>query len=159
MREARFLEAIKLLNRKSSNTGNDGELSFVLGLCYYKLGRFDEAQEHLIRANDLAPDSATCKWALGAVYIKKKQFKKAEILLAEALQKEEDFYPARMTLSLAYLSQGKIAEAEKTHLDGIKLRPERWEGYKGYAAFLGDVGRDHEAARMKQKAKELNGVN
>ena len=158
MREARFLEAIKLLNRKSSGTGSDSELSWILGLCYFKLGRFDEAEEHLIRANALAPDNAICKWALGAVYLKKKQFKDAELLLVESLQKEES-YPARIGLTMAYLSQGKIAEAEKTHLEGIKLRPDRWEGYHGYAVFLEDIGRDHEAARMKQKAKELRGIN
>jgi tetratricopeptide (TPR) repeat protein len=158
MREKRYLEAVKLLSDKASDSGSYMKLSFNLGLCYYKLGRFDEALEPMIRANQLAPGSAFCKWGLGLVYLKKKEFKTAENLLAQSLQKK-DFYPARIALTLAYLSQGKVTEAEQTHLDGIKLRPDRREGYKGYAAFLSDVGRDHEAERMEQKARELTGIN
>jgi len=158
MKDARYLEAVRLLSDKSSDSGRYMKLSFNLGLCYFELGRFDEALQHMIRANQLAPESAFCKWGLGLVHLKKKEFKTAEILLAKSLQKKE-FYPARIALTLAYLSQGKVAEAEKTHLDGIKLRPDRKEGYKGYAAFLSDVGRDHEAERMREKAKELTGIN
>jgi tetratricopeptide (TPR) repeat protein len=158
MKESRWLDAIKLLNDGSSGVGKYWKLSWNIGWCYFKLGRFEEAQRYMKRANKLAPENPICKWALGAVYLKKRQFKNAEAILAESLRIKES-YPTRISLALAYLAQGKIAEAEKTHLDGLKLRTRRSERYESYAAFLSDVGREGEAERMNQKAIELRNVN
>jgi tetratricopeptide (TPR) repeat protein len=158
IRERRHLEAITLLNEKSSETGKYMKLSWNLGWCYFHLRRFDEARKHLLRANELAPENATCKWALGLVYLKQKEFAKAELLLAEALR-EKDIGHVRGALALAYLSQRKVAQAEATHLEGITLKPNSSRRYELYAAFLSDVGRHAEAERMSQKAKQLGGVN
>jgi Tfp pilus assembly protein PilF len=92
------------------------------------------------------------------VYLKKKQFKEAEALLAESVRKK-DFFQARAALALAYLSQGKVAEAGKTHLEGIELKPKASERYETYAAFLSDVGREAESEAMIKRAKELRGIH
>jgi Tfp pilus assembly protein PilF len=68
-------------------------------------------------------------------------------------------HPARIGLALAYLAQGKIVEAEQTHLDDIRLKPKKSERYKSYAAFLSDVGGEVEAEKMNRKAKKLQRVN
>jgi Tfp pilus assembly protein PilF len=158
MQERRYLEAIKLLNMRSSDSGKHWRLSWNLGWCYFKLGRFDDARKHLTRTFKLAPDDAVCKWALGSVYLKKKQFKKAEVFLAESLRIKES-HLTRITLAFAYLAQGKIEEAEKIHLENIKLKPRRSERYEAYAAFLSDVGREAESERMMQKARALRRVH
>jgi Tfp pilus assembly protein PilF len=79
----------------------------------------------------------------GAVYVKRKDFKKAETLLKESLNLKE-LYITRMLLALAYLSQRKVSEAESVHLEGIKRKPKDSQRFKGYSAFLSDVGRDAE---------------
>jgi|HubBroStandDraft_5_1064220.scaffolds.fasta_scaffold489213_1 Tfp pilus assembly protein PilF len=157
MQEDRWLDAMKILRNRSSETGKYWRLSWNLGWCYFKLGRFDDARAHMMRANRLARNNDICKWGLGSVYLKKRQFKKAEAILLEALQiKESD--RSRTALALAYLAQGKIAEAEKMHLENIKLRPKASERYESYAAFLSDVGREAESERMIQKARALRTV-
>lgn len=158
MRERRHLEAIKLLNQKSSETEKYMKLSWNLGWCYFQLRRFDDARKHLVRANELAPGNATCMWALGLVYLKQKKFAKAEPLLVDSLRKK-DLDLVRGALALAYLAQRKVAQAEATHLEGITLKPTRSKRYELYAAFLSDVGRHAEADRMNQKAKQLASVN
>ena len=112
----------------------------------------------MTRSHRLAPDNAICKWALGSVYLKKKQFKKAEAILSESLRIKES-NRSRTTLALAYLAQGKVEEAEKMHLENIRLKPKASERYESYAAFLSDVGREAEAERMNQKAIELRSLN
>ena len=158
MKERRYSEVIKLLNKRSSNSRKHWKLSWNLGWSYFKLGRFDDARKHLIRTFKLAPDDAVCKWALGVVYLKKRQFKKAEASLVESLRIKES-HVTRISLALAYLAQGKVKEAEKIHIENIKLGPRSSGRYKAYAAFLSDVGREAEAESMMQKAKALRGVN
>jgi len=158
MREERWHEAIKLLKENSSVVKKHWELLWNLGWCYFKLERWDESQKYLTRATRLAPENHVCKYALGQVYLKKEQYEKAELILSEALRIKES-HVARIGLALAYLAQGRIAEAEKTHLDGIRFKPKKSEKYKSYAAFLSDVGREAEAAKMNRKAKELQRVN
>ena len=152
------MEAIELLNKRSSAAGQHWKLSWNLGWCYFKIGRFDDARKHLIRTFKLAPDDAVCKWALGAVYLKKRQFKKAEALLVESLRVKES-HVTRISLAFAYLAQGKTTEAEKIHVENIQLGPRSSGRYKAYAAFLSDVGREAEAESMMQKARALRRVN
>ncbi len=158
MKEERWVDAIELLSKRSSSAGKHWRLSWNLGWCYFKLGRFDDARKHLIRTFKLAPDDAVCKWALGSVYLKKRQFKKAEAILSESLR-IKDSHPTRIALAFAYLAQGKIEEAEKTHIENIKLKPRSSEKYKAYAMFLSDVGREAESERVMQKAKALRDLN
>jgi tetratricopeptide (TPR) repeat protein len=156
--QKRHPEAIKLLNQKSSEAWKYMRLSWDLGWCYFHLRRYNDARKHLLRANELAPDNPTCKWALGLVYLKQKEFAKAESLLTESLRRK-DLDHVRGPLALAYLCQGKIAEAEATHLEGITLRPNSSKRYELYAAFLFDVGRHAEVERMNAKAKQLGSIN
>jgi tetratricopeptide (TPR) repeat protein len=158
MKEEEWQEAIRLLKKNSQLVEKHWELLWNLGWCHFKLDRFTEAQKFLEKAAQLAPQNPICKYGLGQVYLKKKQYKKAESILSEALEIKE-FHAARIGLAFAYLSQGKIAEAEKTHLDGIKLRPRISARYESYAAFLSDVGREAEALKMNRKAEELRRIH
>src|SRR5260370_854394 len=116
MKEDRWLDAIELLTDPSSESTKDWKLSWNLGWCYFKLGRFDDARKHMIRADKLTPGNATCKWGLGLVLLKKRRFKEAAASLAESLRIKES-HLTRIALALAYLGQGKIAEAEKIHIE------------------------------------------
>lgn len=158
MREERWRDAIKLLQEDNAVLEKHWEMLWNLGWCYFKLDRMNEARKCLTRAMRLAPENHVCKYGLAQVHLKTKQYKKAESLLSEALRIKE-FHAARIGLALAYLAQGKIAEAEKTHLDGIKLKPNKSERYESYAAFLSDVGREAEAEEINRKVRELRSVN
>jgi len=141
------------LNQESSEAWKYMRLSWDLGWCYFHLRRYSDAREHLLRANELAPDNATCKWALGLVYLKQREFAKEESL------RKKDLDHAHGSRALAYLCQRKIAEAEATHLEGITLRPNSSKRYEQYAASLSDVGRYPEAERMNQRAKQWASIN
>jgi Flp pilus assembly protein TadD len=160
MAEKRWSAAIEVLRRDPSIVENQWEVSWNLGWCYFKLVRMGEAHKQMLRATKLAPDNhvPACKFGLGSVLLKKKQYRRAEVLLADSLRLKE-LYPARISLALAYLAQGKIEEAEKTHLDGITLKPMNAERYRGYAAFLSDVGRNDEADEMSRKADQLQRIH
>lgn len=158
MKNERWLVAISLLTLEPTAIQKNWRFSWNLGWCYFKLERFEDARKHMIRAAKLAPENASCKWGLGSVYLKKKRFKKAEDVLSESLKMRES-HLTRIALAFAYLSQGKAPEAERVHLEGIRLKPKSSERYESYAAFLSDVGREPEASRISKKAKKLRRVN
>lgn len=158
MGKERWPEAAKLLKSESTEKNRDWRSCWNLGWCYFKMGRLDSARKYLFRATLFSPDNAACKWALGIVYLKLKQFRKAEKILAESLTIKES-HNTRIALALALLTQGKVTEAEGTHLEGIRLRPRRSAGYESYAAFLSDVGREAEARKIHRKARQLQKVN
>jgi tetratricopeptide (TPR) repeat protein len=158
MKEERWREAIRLLTENSAVVEKHWELLWNLGWCHFKLHQMEDAGKCLTKAVQLAPENFACKYGLGQVYLKTKQFKKAELILSEALLiRESDI--ARTSLALAYLAQGKIEDAEKAHLENIKLGPRKSARYESYAAFLSDVGREGEAEKMLRKAKDLQSIN
>jgi Tfp pilus assembly protein PilF len=158
MKKERWRYTVRLLKRNPAELEEDWKLLWNLGWSYFKLERTAEAQRYLARATQLAPNSHACWFALGSVYLEKKQFKKAESALADALR-IKDSYLTRIGLALAYQAQGKIVQAENTHLDGIKLKPRESERYAAYADFLSDIGREAQAEKMNQKAKEMRRIN
>jgi Flp pilus assembly protein TadD len=158
MKKEQWLAAIKLLKLGSAVAEENWRFPSNLGLCYFKLDKFDMARKQMLRANRLVPENPVCKRGLGMVYIMRKDFKRAEVALKESLAIEDSLL-ARAGLALAYLSQGKVAEAERVHLEGIKLKPKSGQRYVCYAASLSDVGRKTEAQRMEEKARKLQSVN
>ena len=159
MGDERWRDAIKLLKRGSVPIEKHWDLLWNLGWCYLKLDQVNEAHKYLARAARLEPNRFACKFGLGVVYLEKKSYKKAEALLVEALEMKKHDYTAQICVALAYRAQGKLKEAEKIHLDGIRLKPKESRRYESYAAFLSDIGREAEAARMTRKARELQRLN
>jgi tetratricopeptide (TPR) repeat protein len=157
MRKKRYGEAIELFQGASSCLDTDWRAMWNLGWCYYSLNQFGKAEKWFDSADRSTSAKAVCKWAKGLIFIEKQKYKKAEQVLVESLQLKEMFQ-TRIALALAYLAQGKVDEAEKTHLEGIKLGTRLTERYESYAAFLSDVGRESEAERMNQKVRQRRTV-
>ena len=158
MRKGRWRSAIKIIKLRPDVVEEDWRFSLNLGWCYLSLHKFDTARKHMLQATRMKPENPICKVGLGAVYLKRKQFKKAEVVFTESLRIKE-LLVTRACLALAYLSQGKVAEAERIYLEGIRLKPKSSRIYTGYAAFLSDVGRKTESQRMEEKARKLQRVN
>ena len=154
MKKERWAAAIELFNLRPDVVEASWRFSWEVGWCNFKLGKFEKARKHMIRATQLAPENPICKWGLGAVYLERKHFRKAESVLAESLR-VKDSHLTRASLALAYLSQGKVEEAGHVHLEGIRLKPKDGPRYESYAAFLSDVGRETEARAMERKARKL----
>jgi tetratricopeptide (TPR) repeat protein len=158
MKKGQWPAAIKLLKSDLAGVRKDFRFSWNIGWCYFNLGKFVDAQKYMTRAVRLCPENPICEWGLGSVYLKRRYFEKAEAVLVESLT-IKDSYPTRIALALACLSQGKVAEAEKIHLEGIRLKPRSSARYESYGAFLSDVGREEEARMMNEKARDLRRVN
>ncbi len=84
------------------------DLSYYIGLCYTKLGRFDDALlylEQVVTSSDSEKDKARilqCRYLLAVIYCKSGRMKLADFELKKLL--EINYKPASVYSSLAYLA-------------------------------------------------------
>lgn len=99
---------------KARNEPNDFDAQMKAAELYYKIQRYDQAIEYLLKANQLQPGSFDAIAALGQVNLSAGHFEQAEKWYkAAALKKPDDL---RVLTSLAYtqLQKGDANEAEKS---------------------------------------------
>lgn len=98
---------------KARSEPNDFDAQMKAAELYYKIQRYDQAIEYLLKANQLQPNSFEAIVALGQVNLDAGHFDQAEKWYkAAALQKPDD---VRVIASLAFtqLQKGDAGEAEK----------------------------------------------
>ena len=99
---------------KARNEPSNFEAQMKAAELYYKIERYDQAIEYLLKANQLQPNSFETTVALAQVNLDAQHFDQAEKWYkAAALQKPDD---VRVMASLAYtqLQKGDAGEAEKS---------------------------------------------
>jgi Flp pilus assembly protein TadD len=158
MQRSRWRAAITRVEKEPAALKNDSELLWHLGWAYFKIKNWAEAENHISKSLRLAQNKYSSLYALGAVYLKQKRYRKAERTLHRATLLTSG-YRSRGSLAFAYLAQGKINDAERVHRESIKLNPTKDEPLRAYAAFLFDVGRKSESAKMEWKATEVARAN
>ncbi|MGO9130500.1 MAG: tetratricopeptide repeat protein [Bryobacteraceae bacterium] len=156
MRRELWSAAVAFLDEHAQLVESDFELSWTLGWAHFKQQQFAEAHRFLERATQLAPREWRGHWALGLSCRSLGKYDRAEASLREALR-IRDTSLVRFFLALVYMEQGRSAEAEQVHLDGIRMKPESTDCWNAYAAFLSDEGRETEAEEAYAKAHRSPG--
>ena len=80
----KYAEAERVLAQVVQEDGENARAHEFLGLAHLSLGKLDEADAELSRAQDLAPDTDSIKVGLARVAIAKKQLDRAEESLKSA---------------------------------------------------------------------------
>ena len=99
---------------KARNEPNNFDAQMKAAELYYKIQRYDQAIEYLLKANQLQPESFEAIVALGQVNLDAGNFEQAEKWYkAAALKKPDDL---RVLASIAYtqLQKGDASAAEKS---------------------------------------------
>ena len=81
---------------------------------YYKIERFDQAIEYLLKANQLQPTSFEAIVALGQVNLDAGHFEQAEKWYQAAAQQKPDDVRVLASLAFSQLQKGDAGEAEKS---------------------------------------------
>lgn len=99
---------------KARSEPNSFDAQMKAAELYYKIQRYEQAIEYLLKANQLKPDSFEAVVALGQVNLDAEHFDQAEKWYKVASLKKPD--DLRVLASLAYtqLQKGDASEAEKS---------------------------------------------
>jgi len=148
------MDKSKALDAALTQIERNFELSCNVGWACYKADALEEAVRHLRRSTELNPSSPLGFWAVGVALGELGLLDEAETALLNALRIREGFR-ARLSLALLYMDQGRLAEAEKLHREGLAVTPNRRERVEGLANFLHDTGRREEAEELYERARGL----
>jgi tetratricopeptide (TPR) repeat protein len=133
-----------------------------LGICYFQLGRIDEAIQTLQKTDSMKSGQPVIAEYLGKAYFKKgvaalgaKQYPQA----TENLQKARDYSPKDgytcFNLGEAYVFQKNFAAAEKAYAQAMDLLPKNPDVYNRMGLVYENLKKWDQALTAYQKANEL----
>ncbi len=154
MSESRWAEASSKAEEELAKSPERHELLWIAGWANFQLEQYTMAEAHLRKAIDSGHVDHVYYGALGATLLELEKYDEAELWLLRALATRET-YPTRIALALVYHKQQLLEVAEAVHREGIRLRPKSRERLEAYADFLSDLGREDEATKIYEDAKNL----
>jgi tetratricopeptide (TPR) repeat protein len=120
----RYDEARKMYERAIELRPNYWQNHYALGrFLYYSVGNFDEAEVHLIKANELYPEGSSPLVVLGLVELVRGNLNKSETYFRKVLDRGPDFY-AQTNLGLIYYYQQKYDLALRTWQTALQQAPD-----------------------------------
>jgi len=99
----------------------DSRLQNSLGFCYYRMGDYDMAEEHYVRALNLSPDYSTVYNNLGVLYLKKEQHEISKNYFEKALHYNTGNVKAMYNLGVAHFRNGDYFKALRCYLKAKKM--------------------------------------
>jgi len=156
LEDKRWEDAITAAESGLAQQADDPELLWIVGWANVKLARHAQAVPHLLKTARLGPIDHERYWALGVSLLETGEFGRAEMWLLRGLA-VRDTYDNRIALALLYMRQQDTEMAEAVHKEGLRLQSNDPDRVEAFADFLSDIGRDDEATRMYERARELAG--
>lgn len=150
----RWEDAIAAAESGLAQQPDDPDLLWIIGWANVKLDRYTQAVPHLLNSARLGPIDHERYWALGVSFFETGEFGRAEVWLLRGLA-VRDTYDNRISLALLYMKQQDTEMAEAVHKEGLRLQNSDPDRVEAFADFLSDIGRDDEATRMYERAREL----
>lgn len=121
---SRFDDARKMYERAIDLRPNYWRNQYALGrFLYFSLGNFDEAELHLLKANELYPEGSSPLVVLGLIALTRGELTSAENFFRRVLDRGPDFY-AQFNLGLIYYYQQKYGLAVRTWQTTVEQAPD-----------------------------------
>jgi hypothetical protein len=120
----RYDDALRLYAESLSVKQDHWATHFALGITYYELGKFPEAQQHLETAIPLLPNNADEYYYLGLVQMQQAQYAQAEPNLRQALVMFGAKSGFHYALATSLEKQGKLAQARAELQEELKINPD-----------------------------------
>ena len=121
---------------RSGESIQDPGLLALLGTAYLKHGKFEDSQDSLERAAELAPDSVPIRTQLALSKISSGKIEEAISDLEAIIEETPDFVQADIMLALAYVAQQKPDKALAVTQGLLAKRPESALGQNVHGYIL-----------------------
>ena len=124
LRAGRTAEGLKLANDLSTESKDDVQLHFTLGVLLASEKQYNAAQRELEKANALKPETPEILYNLGLVYLRSGDPAKAELMLNRALKIKPDSTEILSLLAQVYQEQNRSVDALDLLVAAHKLAPQ-----------------------------------
>lgn len=148
--------AITLLQLLLSDRPADVSILYNLGMALSDTGRLGEAEHHLRRALDIAPDFTNARVALGVALQRHGQAKEAIDELREAAKRSPDNPWAQRNLGACLLNAGKIEEAESCLRKATLIKSDDQQSWYGLGQALEQLGKTADADAAYRRTIEVD---
>jgi tetratricopeptide (TPR) repeat protein len=148
----RFAEAATQLENLVRETPESFEVHELLGLVYSAQSEDAKANEHLMKAVHLKPDSAPARTNLAANFARLGKFELAEEQFKKAVELEPRNFDTNHNLGESYVRSGKVAQAAPFLEKAQQINPSSYDnGYDLSLAYI-QTGR---LADARQRLQDL----
>ncbi len=135
IRRGRMADALPLLERAAVLAPTDWEARFILADTCYLLGRYPEAERHLLEAIAIDPNSAAEYFFLGVSRLELRRPEQAEAPLRRAVAMLPQGKGMHQALARALAGQGKLDEARRELEAELRLDPQNQEAARQLQAL------------------------
>lgn len=125
------------------------DLAYLMGLCYARLRRFDEALlylEQVVTQGDAGSRAAQCRMALAYVYAETGRSKLSEYELNKLVEDSRETPQVCSALGHANWKQGRLEDGLRWYSKALELDPDNPTALNGYGYLLACSGRDLQKA-------------
>lgn len=148
-REGRYEAALAVLAGATVDEDDYLDLAYLLGLCYARLQRFDEALlylEQVVTAGATDSRSAQCRLTLAYIYAATGRSRLAEYELLKLVGSPYENARVRAALGHASWKQGRLDDGLRWYQKALDIDEENLTALNGYGYLLACAGRDLETA-------------
>ena len=159
--EGRWSDAVVELDKALAIGPERVELEQVhddLGICYYELGRLDDALREFNLSISANPEYAEAYGNLGTAFYDLGRYGEALDVLVRATEVNPGYAPGHVKLSLVYLKLGRIEDALREAETGISYSPRDYFARFNLAVAYMANGRDRDALEQARIAAGLAGT-
>ena len=124
---------------------------FNIGMAYYELGKFEEAEKWLSRARQANKTYAASQYNLGRIAYERQHFSEAAELFEEILKRDPDNILALRAAAYTRIKTGDIDKSQKHYSRVLELIPESSDDGYNHALVLFAMERYEESEEQLNK--------
>jgi tetratricopeptide (TPR) repeat protein len=133
-----------------ATAATSAEEYFSIGMAYFDLGKFDEAEKWLNRAKTTNKTMIASEYNLGRIAFETKRYEDAAQLFETILKKDQDNVLALKGAAYSRIKTGEIELAEKHYERLLKLVPDSADSGYNHALVLYAMERFNDAEKVLQ---------
>ncbi|MDR2134146.1 MAG: tetratricopeptide repeat protein [Treponema sp.] len=145
---AALLAVSAFLCLSCASWGTSAEEYFSIGMAYFELGKFEEAEKWLNRARLADRTKLASEYNLGRIAFERGRYEEAVNYFESILKKDPDNVLALKAAAYSKIKTGEIAAAEKYYEKILALTPESADDGYNYALVLYAMEKYADAERV-----------
>jgi tetratricopeptide (TPR) repeat protein len=148
--------ALAYFQKAKEKNPQDADIWVLIGYCYDKLGRYQDAIESCKQAIRIKPDHAITHYNLGVVYSDLGRNKEAIESYKQAVKLNPNYAMAHYNLGNAYDKLDRHYEAIEAFKQAIRINPDDAKAYNNLGVAYIGLGRYQDAIEAHKQAIRIN---